>query len=175
MSEPNPLKHARPDLFNTPLEAGLRAVVLLDAFAPEAFDLTALSLLDYYAVHTGDLDIEGVRTSSDADQPSSIHPPVASRRGEYFVRRHLIEEGLEIMERAFLLDRVADENGLSYRARDVTAAMVDLMESEYNSQLRRAARWLAHVAEVEGRDAFIQRLILGVNRWTHEIDGEVRV
>ena len=175
MSGSNPPQHAKPDLFNTPLEAGLRAVVLLDAFAPDAFDLTALSLLDYYAVNTGDLDIEGVTTSAGADQPSSIHPPVASRRGEYFVRRRLIEEGLEIMERAFLLDRVANEHGLSYRARDVTAAMVDLMESEYNSQLRRAAHWLAHVAEVEGRDAFLQRLSSGVNRWSHEIDGEVLV
>jgi hypothetical protein len=39
-----------PVLFNSPLEAGIRTVVILDAFAPEAFDLATLSLLDYYVV-----------------------------------------------------------------------------------------------------------------------------
>jgi len=153
-----------PELFNTPLEAGLRAVVILDAFAPRAFDLKTLSLLDYYAVHARDIDI-------DADAPESLHPPISPRRGEYFVRRRLVEDGLALMERAFLLNRVAMDDGFAFKARDVAAAMVDLMQSEYNAQLREAARWIAEQAEVEGHDTFFRRLNAGVDRWKHEVDG----
>ena len=159
-----------PTLFNTALEAGLRAVVVLNAFAPRAFDLKTLLLFDYYAVHTGDVDVD---VEASGEGPDSLHPPVAPRRGEVFVRRRLIEEGVAMMERAFLLDRVADADGLSFRARDVAAAMVDLMESPYNAHLRDASRWIAHCADIEGHDAFFARLAAGVERWGHEIDGEV--
>ncbi len=153
-----------PALFNTPLEAGLRAVVVLDAFAPRAFDLASLSLLDYYVVHSGDLDVSG------DERPESLHPAVAARMGEYFVRRRLIEEGLAMMERAFIIERVADEDGLSFRACGVAAAMVDLMETNYNAHLRKTAHWIAHFAEQEGYDAFFDRLAQGVSRWAHEIE-----
>lgn len=164
MSEFTPAPSGGPDLFNTPLEAGLRAVVILDAFAPRAFDLKTLSLLDYYAVHARDVDVA-------ADAPESLHPPISPRRGEYFVRRQLVEDGLALMERAFLLDRVAMDNGFAFKTRDVAAAMVDLMQSDYNAQLREAARWIAKQAEVEGHDTFFKRLNAGVDRWKHEVDG----
>ena len=156
----------QPELFNSPLEAGLRAVVLLDAFAPHAFDLRSLSLLDYYVVHAGDIE-------TDAEGLESLHPPVAARRGEFFVRRRLVEEGLALMERAFLLDKIADGNGLTFRARDVAAAMVDLMESPYNRRLRETSRWIADCAEREGHETFFARLENGVGRWTHEVEGDI--
>lgn len=157
---------SQPALFNTALEAGLRAVVILDAFAPRAFDLKTLSLLDYYAVHVGDLDV-------DEDGPESLHPPVSPRRGEFFVRRRLVEDGLALMERAFLLDRMADADGFVFRTRDIAAAMVDLMKSDYNARLREAARWIAECAEAEGLETFFDRLSAGVDRWEHEVDGTV--
>ncbi len=156
----------QPELFNTPLEAGMRAVIVLDAFAPHAFDLKSLSLLDFYVVHVGDIE-------ADTQGPESLHPPVEARKGEFFVRRRLVEEGLALMERAFLLDKVADENGLTFRARDVAAAMVDLMESPYNLRLREASYWIAQCAEKEGHNAFFARLESGVGRWSHEVSGEV--
>ena len=179
MSLDRTIEPSQPQLFNTPLEAGLRAVVILDAFAPRAFDLATLSILDYYAVHTGDIDAEEIQTDgrgpSEADIPpiDSLHPPLDARKGEYFVRRRLVEEGIAMMERAFLLDRVADAEGLSFRACDTAAAMVDLMESEYNTHLRSASRWLALLANNWGEEAFFNRLAEGVDRWSHEIDGEI--
>lgn len=179
MSLDSTFEPSQPPLFNTPLEAGLRAVVILDAFAPRAFDLAKLSVLDYYAVHTGDIDATVMpfdqRDDAKVEIPTmdSLHPPVAARKGEYFVRRRLIEEGVAMMERAFLLDRIADSEGLSFRARDTAAAMVDLMESEYNCHLRSASRWLAFLAEGVGDETFFSRLVEGVDRWSHEIDGEL--
>jgi hypothetical protein len=156
----------QPELFNSPLEAGMRAIVVLDAFFPHAFDLKNLSILDFYIVHTSDIE-------ADLQGPESLHPPVDARKGEFFVRRRLVEEGLALMERAFLLERVADGNGLTFRAREVAAAMVDLMESPYNLQLREASRWIAHCAESEGHEVFFARLESGVGRWSHEVAGEI--
>jgi hypothetical protein len=43
------------DLFNSRLEAGIRAVVVLESLRPETADLTEMVLFDHVVVHTGDL------------------------------------------------------------------------------------------------------------------------
>ncbi|WP_426020352.1 ABC-three component system middle component 2 [Brevundimonas sp. DWR2-3-1b1] len=148
-------------LFNTPLEAGVRAVLILDAFAPEAFDLATLSLLDYYIVHTGDID-----------GPPSLHPELNARAGEYFVRRHLVEQGLSLMARASLVEQVFATSGIAFRAHETAAAMTDLLGSRYNRQLAEAARWLSREAAAQGIEPFIRSLKEGLERWSHEIVGK---
>jgi hypothetical protein len=152
---------AQPQLFNTPLEAGVRALLILDAFAPQAFDLATMSLLDYYIVHTG-----------DAGGPQSLHPEINARAGEYFVRRHLVEEGLLLMARASLIEQVITGSGIAFRAHETATAMIDLFGSSYNSRLTKAAEWLAAEAAANGIDAFISGLKEGLQRWSHEIVGK---
>lgn len=149
---------AQPQLFNTPLEAGVRALLILDAFAPQAFDLASMSLLDYYIVHTG-----------DAGGPPSLHPEISARAGEYFVRRHLVEEGLLLMARASLVEQVFTGSGIAFRAHETATAMIDLFGSAYNRHLAEAAQWLAREATLRGVDAFIEDLRDGLERWSHEI------
>lgn len=151
---------AQPQLFNTPLEAGVRALLILDAFAPQAFDLATMSLLDYYIVHTG-----------DAGGPPSLHPEINSRTGEYFVRRHLVEEGLLLMARASLVEQVFTGSGIAFRAHETATAMIDLFGSAYNRGLAEAAQWLAREAAFRGVDAFTEDLKGALERWSHEIVG----
>ena len=153
---------AQPQLFNTPLEAGVRALLILDAFAPRAFDLATMSLLDYYIVHTG-----------DAGGPPSLHPEINARAGEYFVRRHLVEEGLLLMTRASLVEQVFTGSGIAFRAHETATAMIDLFGSAYNRRLANAAQWLALQAGAQGIDTFILGLKDGLERWSHEIVGKV--
>lgn len=153
---------AQPQLFNTPLEAGVRALLILDAFAPQAFDLATMSLLDYYIVHTG-----------DAGGPPSLHPEINARAGEYFVRRHLVEEGLRLMTRASLVEQVFSGTGIAFRAHETATAMIDLFGSAYNLRLANAAKWLAHKAAAQGVDTFILGLKDSLERWSHEIVGKV--
>ena len=47
----------RVPLFNSPLETGVRAVVVLDAAFPRCFDLAHLTWFDHLVVHTRDFDI----------------------------------------------------------------------------------------------------------------------
>ena len=151
---------AQPQLFNTPLEAGVRTLLILDAFAPQAFDVATMSLLDYYIVHTG-----------DAGGPPSLHPEINGRAGEYFVRRRLVEEGLLLMARASLVEQIFTGSGIAFRAHETATAMIDLFGSTYNRRLAEAAQWLAHEADDQGVELFIQSLKDGLERWSHEIVG----
>lgn len=148
---------ASPALFNTPLEAGLRTLIILDAFAPEAFDIGELSLLDYYVVH-----------ASDAGAKNSVHPDLEARAGEYFVRRKLIQDGLLLMVGSFLVDEVHCDRGILYRSREMTSALVDLMSSHYNSRLKESCGWLLKKSREEGLEVFFQGLRSGIARWSHE-------
>lgn len=151
---------AQPQLFNTPLEAGVRALLVLEAFAPQAFDLATMSLLDYYIVHTG-----------DAGGPPSLHPEINARAGEYFVRRRLVEEGLLLMARASLVEQVFTGSGIAFRAHETASAMIDLLGSAYNRRLAEAAQWLAREAAEQGINVFLQGLKDGLERWSYEIVG----
>lgn len=74
---------AKPTLFNSPLETGVRAIVVLNAAYPRAFDVTEIAWFDHLVVHTGDIG-----------GPQSLHPDVPQRSGELLVRRRLVEDGL---------------------------------------------------------------------------------
>ena len=66
----------KPVTFNGPLEAGVRAVAVLSAAHPKAFDLQRLVAFDYLLVHTGDIG-----------GPDSLHPPTPMHSAELLVRR----------------------------------------------------------------------------------------
>lgn len=153
-------EHTQPPLFNTPLEAGVRAVIILEAFEPAAFDIATLALLDYFVVHTG-----------DAGGPESIHPQNDSRMGEYFVRRRLVEQGVALMMRASVLEQITDASGISFRAHETASAMLDLMGTSYNRRLQVAAHWLASKAQPEGHTKLIDNLKNKVDRWSFETIG----
>ncbi len=144
-------------LFNSPLETGLRAIVVLDALHPRACDLTELTWFDHLVVHTGDLG-----------GPASLHPDLPGRTGELFVRRRLVEESLRLMHRVHLVDMVTDENGIQFVAGDDAPSFIDLLQTPYSLALRDCARWLADrfgdrsPAEIE---AIVSERI---GRWTAE-------
>src|SRR5437870_12837759 len=107
-------------LFNSPLEAGIRAVVVLEHLRPETLDLAEMVLLDYVVVHTADLG-----------GPPSLHAELPGRKGELLVRRRLIESSLELMQRCHLIEREGLDEGFVYRASDDAAPYVELLETNY--------------------------------------------
>lgn len=120
------------ELFNSPLEAGIRAVVILEYLRPEKVDLAEMVLFDHVVVHTADLG-----------GPSSLHPDLPGRKGELLVRRRLIEKSLDLMRRCHLIDQDSDDGGIFFRASEEAAAYVDLLETAYSEHLKLCARWLA--------------------------------
>lgn len=118
--------------FNSPLECGLRALVLLDAAQFAACDLQRLVFYDYLLVHSGDVP-EG---------PDSIHPPTPLRSGEALVRRHWIERGLVLMISRELVIRNFSAQGILYQASPLTSSFLAYMEEPYTKRLRERAGWV---------------------------------
>lgn len=117
--------------FNSPIETGMRALILLAEAYPVQLDLQRILEFDYILVHTGDVD-----------GPPSIHPALPLRSGELLVRRELIERGLMLMISRGLVTRHATSSGFAYEAEDDAGPFLDSMTSEYLSELKDRAVWV---------------------------------
>jgi len=148
-------------LFNSQLETGTRAMVILDAAYPRALDLARLTWFDHLVVHTEDIG-----------GPESLHPALPGRTGELLVCRRLVEESLKLMRRLHLVDTIADERGIMYRAGDDTPDVVSLMRTKYACALRDRAKWLvSELADLDEAD-MTQRISTRIGRWAAEFQGE---
>ena len=101
--------------FNSPIECGLRALVLLAASGPAPCDLQRLTFFDYLLVHSGDVP----------GGPPSIHPPTPLRSGEALVRRQWIEKGLRLMLSRELIQPMFSETGIAYVATSLCRPFLD--------------------------------------------------
>lgn len=144
-------------LFNSPIESGIRATVILDAAFPSSYDLSTLTLLDHLVVHT-----------SDIDGPESLHPTLPQRSGEILVRRTVIEKGLTLMRRLGLIRAIANNNGITYQATDEAYPFVSLLKNSYSQELKNRALWLAQFVSNYKEEDFRDLLKEKIDRWQVE-------
>ena len=152
---------AAPTLVNSPLETGVRAIVVLNAAYPRAFDVTEIAWFDHLIVHTGDIG-----------GPQSLHPDVPQRSGELLVRRRLVEDSLLAMRRLHLVEFVPDgDAGLLYRASEEAVGVIELMRSPYSIALRERAEWLASNVLSRSRLELEHLVAERIGRWRIEFHG----
>jgi len=144
--------------FNSPLECGLRALVLLAAAEPAACDLQRLIFYDYLLVHSGDV----------SDGPESIHPPTPLRSGEALVRRHWIERGLMLMISRELVVRNFTEQGIMYQASSLTTSFLRYMEQPYTRKLRDRAQWVIERFDEYSDQQLLDFFKANLDRWGGE-------
>ncbi|MGW1412430.1 ABC-three component system middle component 2 [Streptomyces sp. NPDC002403] len=118
---------------NSPLEVGVRALVLLAESHPEPMDIARLVALDHVVLHSGEFD-----------GPPSLHPNLPARGGELGMKRAVLEEALLVLIRAGLAGIVDDSEGLMYRATDRGPVFVDVLKASYVESLRERAEWAVH-------------------------------
>jgi hypothetical protein len=120
------------DVFNSPLDIGLRALFLL-VETKKTFDLQSLVYLDYFLIHSGDM----------IDGPESLHPASTFHAGEILVKRDLMKEGLRMMHLKQLLDIVSREDGIHYSKNKLTSAFIkNHFKTNYSKDLSTRAKWL---------------------------------
>lgn len=124
--------------FNSPLETGLRALVVLEAMYPRPCDLGELTWFDYLVVYTADLD-----GPDGAEAPESLHPPIPGRQDGIIVRRRLVERSLDLMRGVHLVDLRHDADGIRYVAGDDAPEFLETLQAPYTQRLKERARWLA--------------------------------
>ncbi len=146
--------------FNSTLETGIRALVVLDAFYPRRCDLLEMTWLDHLVVHTGDLD--------GHDAPESLHPDLPNRAGELLVRRQLVERSLRMMQQVHLVDVFETEAGIEFCASEDAPSYLDLLQAPYSLELKRRARWIAD--RFAGLETAEMRALIEsrIGRWTAE-------
>jgi hypothetical protein len=150
--------------FNSTLETGMRALVLLEAFYPRQCDLIELTWLDHLVVHTADLDGE--------DVPESLHPDLPNRAGELFVRRRLLEHSLKLMQKVHLIDIVNTEAGICFVASEDAPSFLDLLQSTYTVELKQRANWMARRFARMATEEIKALIEAKIGRWTAEFQVE---
>ena len=116
---------------NSPVEVGVRALVLLAESHPEPLDLAQLVVLDHVLLHSGEFD-----------GPPSLHPDLPARAGELGMKRAVLEQALLVLIRAGLAVIEEGVEGLVYAATDRGPAFVDVLEAPYAEALRDRAEWV---------------------------------
>lgn len=117
--------------FNSPLELGLRCVVILSEVFPDGLDLERLLIYDYLLIH-----------SADVDGPPSVHPEIPLRTGELTVRRDILQKGLNLMTSRRLILRNPTSDGFSYSIDDSAGGFLNGLSSSYVSKLVKRAKWV---------------------------------
>ncbi|MDP9962989.1 hypothetical protein J2W37_000695 [Variovorax paradoxus] len=144
--------------FNSMLETGIRALVVLEAFYPRRLDLLEMTWLDHLVVHTGDMD--------DPDAPSSLHPDLPNRAAELVVRRPLVEKSLQLMLQLHLVDVFETEDGISFGASDDAPIYLDLLQAPYSVLLKERAQWMAERFATKPAAEIRQQIETRIGRWT---------
>ena len=144
--------------FNSTLETGIRALIVLEAFHPRRCDLLEITWLDHLIVHTGDLD--------DSDAPSSLHPDLANRAAELVVRRPLLEKSLRLMQQLHLIDVFETEDGIAFEASDSAPIYLDLLQAPYSVALKERAQWMAKRFANKPAAEMREQMEKRIGRWT---------
>lgn len=142
---------------NSPLELGLRALVVLTASFPRALDVDRLVLMDYCLLH-----------SADFGGPRSVLPAISMRGGELGIKRSVLEHGVQVMARAGMIDVVAATEGLSYRASEAAAPFLRLIRSPFLDRLTEVAGWAVTDFGNLSADGIRERIGLIANQWSEQ-------
>lgn len=152
-------------LFNTPLETGLRCLVILAGLENKAIDIQRLIYLDYLLTHYGDVEPE----------VESLHPSIPSRSGEILIKRDLVSQGLHLMISKKLINIEYGKNGILYGATSYSKAFLQHFESKYMLRLLDVNKLLidkfSNYTDVELKN-FIMR---NIDRWGGEFVKEAFV
>lgn len=142
---------------NSPLEVGLRVLMVLNEAFPEHLDLNQLVLLDHSVLHSADLG-----------GPESLHPPVPVRASELGVKRQSIEAGMEVVIRAHLAHVGVGDRGIEFWAGEAADGFTRLLETEYASQLNARAAWVVQHFAALDEQTLREALSSVAQHWSEE-------
>ena len=147
--------------FNSPLECGLRSLIILEHAFPLGYDLQRLVFYDYLLVHSG-----------DASGPESIHPATPHRSGEVLVKRQIIEQGLLLMMSRDLVNREYNAAGIIYQASENATTFLDSLRSRYVRLLKERAAWVVNKFNELGDQELEAFFYKNLDRWGGEFERE---
>lgn len=143
-------------LFNSDVETGIRALIVLEALHPRECNIAELTWFDYVIVNTGQFD----------DGPPSLHPATAIVTGELLVRRHTIQRGLRLMQLLHLVQESHGASGITYAAGEEAPLFIDRLVATYHAELKSRAQWLADAFGKMSSEEIETAIDAAIGRWT---------
>lgn len=107
-------------LFNSPLESGLRTLLILTKSYPKPVDTQRLIYYTYLTLHT-----------SDFTEKASLHPSTPNRSCQIVVQRAVLQGGLLLLQLKDLIDTKYTATGIAYKANKSAVAFTDNISSSY--------------------------------------------
>ena len=118
-------------IFNSPVEVGLRLLVLLK-HTTKSLDMQRLIYYNYFLIHSSDVP----------ESPRSLHPDLPGRACEILVNRKIVKKGIYILLSKGLINVKYTKQGIKYIASKDIEIVFKKFESEYARELSERAKWV---------------------------------
>jgi hypothetical protein len=149
-------------LFNQPVEVGIRVLILLQEIHPRGCDFQRMIYYDYLMVHSG--DVEG--------GPPSLHPATPHRSCEILVRRKLMQAALSVLQSKRLAKIEFGGSGITYSCTDLSGRFLEYFSSTYAMQLKEKAKWVVGKFGELSDDEMELFIKTNLGRWGSEFTRE---
>jgi hypothetical protein len=149
-------------LFNTPIEFGLRSLILLEAVSPDMCDLQRLGFYDHLLVHSDDVP----------SGPLALHPATPLRSGELLVRRTLVERGIQLLIRKGLVTKCYTTRGIYFAATQYAKPFLEYFKSDYALRCVEISTWIAGRFQPLSNDELREFIQTNLGRWGTEFTRE---
>ncbi len=150
------------DVFNTPIEVGLRALIILNELSGKPMDLNQLVIYDYMVTHSNDVD----------DSTESLHPSIPSRSGEIVIKRKVMQEGINLMYSRELLDIEYTKNGVYYKANELTVYFIKHLASTYAQNVIQNAQKISEQFKRYSEMELYEYINRNISKWGSEFTKE---
>lgn len=150
------------DVFNTPIEVGLRALIILNELSAKSMDLNQLVIYDYMVTHSNDVD----------DSTESLHPSIPYRSGEIVIKRKVMQEGINLMYSRELLDIEYTKNGVYYKSNELTLYFIKHLASTYAQDVIQNAQRLKEQFKRYSEMDLYEYINGNISKWGSEFTKE---
>ena len=99
---------------------------------PQSCDIQRLIYYDYFLIHASDID----------NDYESIHPDTPYRSGEIAIKREVLHKGLVLLCKKDLINIEFLENGIYYKASELTENFLNYFESSYFAKLNTMSKYI---------------------------------
>lgn len=120
------------NVFNTPLEIGLRTLFLLDSMSPNHYDLNTLVIFDYFLLNSGDFP----------GGPESLHPVTPHRGAQLIIKPMIMQKGLNLMISKELININFGRGGITYSSNILTKKFIEFIDTDYSKSLISICNWI---------------------------------
>lgn len=145
-------------MFNTPLELGIRCLVLLSTFHYSPHSLQNLINLDYLLLHLNDLD----------SSLESLHPSIPYRSSEIALKRKVMQLGLQLVLSRGLIEKKFSKQGIIYIHTKLGEQFIYFLKNDYHLKLLESSKILSQKLKGKSEIQIENFIKKNISRWGSE-------